>query len=72
VISGGSSRRFAIGNGEFLDYTDYKVTFTDDEKSRLQAVFPEGVCDWSKPGVHQSINQTWLSYGPSPVNRYAP
>ena len=55
-----------------LDYTDYKVTLTDDEKSRLQAVFPEGVCDWSKPGVHQSINQTWLSYGPSPVNRYAP
>lgn len=53
-----------------IDYNDYKVIFTDDEKSRLQAIFPQGVCDWSKPGVHQSVNETWLSFGPSPVNRY--
>jgi hypothetical protein len=55
-----------------IDYNDYKETFSDYEKARLQAIFPQGVCDWSKPGVHQSANETWLSFGPSPVNRYEP
>jgi len=32
---------------------DYNVTFTPEQKARLQAVFPDGVCDWSKPGVGQ-------------------
>ena len=53
-----------------VDYSDYRVEFTDAEKARLEKIFPEGVCDWNKPGVHQSVNRTWLSYGPSPVNRY--
>jgi hypothetical protein len=55
-----------------LDYRDYSVTFTEAEKARLEAIFPVGVCDWSKPGVHQTVNQTWLSFGPSPVNLYRP
>lgn len=55
-----------------LDFSDYKVEFNDGEKQRLQQIFPDGVCDWSRPGVHQQINQTWLSFGPSPVNRYQP
>lgn len=55
-----------------VDYADYAVTFTDEEKRRLETLFAEGVCDWSKPGVHQSVNRTWLSFGPSPVNRYVP
>ncbi len=33
--------------------SDYKVAFTAAQKARLQAVFPGGVCDWSKPGVGQ-------------------
>jgi hypothetical protein len=33
--------------------SDYPVTFTPEQKARLQAVFPDGVCDWSKPGVGQ-------------------
>lgn len=34
--------------------TDYAGTvFTGDQQVRLQAVFPEGVCDWTKPGVGQ-------------------
>src|SRR5262249_32109827 len=33
------------------DYTG--ITFTSDQQTRLQAVFPDGVCDWSKPGVMQ-------------------
>ncbi|MBT8145456.1 MAG: hypothetical protein KJN90_01305 [Gammaproteobacteria bacterium] len=55
-----------------IDYDDYSVSFSEQEKARLEAAFPQGVCDWSKPGVHQQINQTWLSFGPSPVNRYEP
>jgi len=53
-----------------IDYEDYRVEFSDEEKARLQDIFPEGVCDWSRPGVSQGSNQTWLSFGPSPVNRY--
>jgi len=55
-----------------IDYADYAVTFTAGEKQRLEATFPAGVCDWSKPGVHQQVNKTWLSYGPAPENRYQP
>ena len=54
-----------------IDYSDYAVKFTAEEKARLQSIFPEGVCDWEQPGQHQTMNnQTWLSFGPSPVNRY--
>ncbi len=53
-----------------IDFDDYKVKFTDEEKSQLRSIFSEGICDWSKPGVHQQVNKTWLSFGPSPVNRY--
>ena len=31
----------------------YKVSFTDAQKTRMKAVFPTGVCDYSKPGVGQ-------------------
>lgn len=55
-----------------IDYKDYAVSFSDAEKRRLETIFAQGVCDWSKPGVHQTTNQTWLSFGPSPVNRYLP
>lgn len=55
-----------------IDYADYSVTFSDLEKQRLEAIFPTGVCDWSKPGVHQQVNKTWLSYGPAPENLYRP
>ena len=53
-----------------IDFDDFKVEFTDEEKSQLRSIFSEGICDWSKPGVHQQVNKTWLSFGPSPVNRY--
>jgi hypothetical protein len=35
----------------FSDYTG--ITFTGAQQARLNAVFPNGVCDWSKPGVGQ-------------------
>ena len=53
-----------------IDWSDYEVSFSTEEQSRLQAVFSAGVCDWSKPGVYQeSLQGTWLSFGPSEVNR---
>jgi hypothetical protein len=37
-----------------IDFGEYTgVTFTADQQARLNAVFPNGVCDWSKPGVGQ-------------------
>jgi hypothetical protein len=55
-----------------IDYDDYRVEFTADEKQRLEAIFPQGVCDWTQPGQAQTSNDTWLSFGPSPVNLYRP
>lgn len=36
-----------------IDLASYKVTFTDAQKKRLEAIFPDGVCDFTKPGVGQ-------------------
>lgn len=46
-----------------MDRTTYPVDFTDEEWSRLQAVFPDGVCDWAQPGVGQvPLEGTWLRF----------
>lgn len=47
---------------------DYKVAFNAAQLARLQAIFPGGVCDWSKPGVNQVPVVPYPSAGPSPVN----
>jgi len=52
-----------------VDAHDYKVPLSHDEKARLDAIFPEGVCDYSKPGVNQVPVVPWASLGPSPRNR---
>ena len=52
-----------------VDPRDYKTAPTAAELARLKAVFPTGVCDWSKPGIAQVPVVTWASYGPSPKNR---
>jgi hypothetical protein len=36
-----------------ISLADYPATPTALQVSRLQSVFPTGVCDWSKPGVQQ-------------------
>jgi hypothetical protein len=42
--------------------TDYKVTFSAGEMTRLKQIFPGGVCDWLKPGVEQQpMTGTWQS-----------
>ncbi|WP_341720105.1 DUF6351 family protein [Micromonospora sp. FIMYZ51] len=46
-----------------LKRTHYAVTFSDSQWQRLRAVFPGGVCDWSKPGVGQvPLRQTWIRF----------
>jgi hypothetical protein len=45
-----------------LNRSDYALPFTDDEWSTLQKTFPDGVCDYSKPGVHQGPTVPWLTY----------
>jgi hypothetical protein len=50
--------------------TEYAVPFLPDDLDRLRRIFPDGVCDYTKPGVEQRpLRGTWLSFGPSPVNR---
>jgi hypothetical protein len=40
-----------------VDLTDYVKPFTPDQAARLRQIFPDGTCDFSKPGVGQ-IKQT--------------
>ena len=47
-----------------IDPGDYGVEFTPDEMDRLRGIFPEGVCDWTRPGVGQAgLRGTWLTFG---------
>ncbi len=48
-----------------IDYADYDVSFGPNQKDRLAAIFPGGVCDWSQPGVEQTgLSGTWQEFGP--------
>jgi hypothetical protein len=42
------------------------VAFTVSQLARLQAVFPGGVCDWSKPGVGQQPAVSPLDFAEGP------
>jgi len=43
-----------------MDY--YPVTFTDAQWRRLTETFPNGVCDYSEPGVGYGPTHTWQTY----------
>jgi hypothetical protein len=46
-----------------IEYGDYKVAFTDEQKTRMKKVFSTGVCDFSKPGVNQvPLKGTYQKY----------
>ena len=46
-----------------VDAADYSASLTEDQLSQIRDVFPEGVCDYSKPGVGQvAMAGTWLGY----------
>ena len=46
----------------------YPVTFSTQEWAELQKMFPQGVCDWSKPGVDQRPTIPWQTYQDSSGN----
>ena len=46
-----------------LSPADYAVPFTSPQWTRLQAAFPAGVCDWTRPGVEQQpLSGTWQRF----------
>jgi len=55
-----------------LDFfsADYNgVLFDGSQKARLQAVFPIGVCDWTKPGVEEVRADPWTTFADGPGGR---
>ncbi len=52
------------------DYTP--VTFTAAQLARLHATFPDGVCDWSKPGVGQQDAVSPLTFADGPGGQPLP
>jgi hypothetical protein len=46
----------------------YAVNFSGTQWQRLLTIFPQGVCDWSKPGVGQTAVVANGSFGPAPDN----
>ncbi len=38
-----------------IDFAEYKVKFSSAQQKRAKKIFPQGVCDWSKPGVGYSL-----------------
>jgi hypothetical protein len=48
-----------------IDRSDYSVVLTEADLDHLREIFPDGVCDWSKPGEEQvPLQGTFLSFGP--------
>lgn len=53
-----------------INPADYGVNFTGQQYAELHEVFPVGVCDWSRGDASAASHQgTWISFGPSPINR---
>jgi hypothetical protein len=65
-----------------LNPADYApVVFSSTQLARLQATFPDGVCDWSLPGVGQQAAVSPLTFvdgpggaplPPAPVSEASP
>ena len=49
-----------------LDRASYSVAFTDAQWARLQAAFPDGVCDWSAAPVGFQPSVPWLTFAGGP------
>ncbi|MFT4187127.1 MAG: DUF6351 family protein [Aeromicrobium sp.] len=67
------SPRIVAGDGNYsdnsdcvlrpLDPADYTPqTLSEEQVSRLQAVFPDGVCDYSQPSPHFTQTVAWMTY----------
>ncbi len=44
----------------------YPIQFSDAQWAALEAVFPDGVCDYSEPGVGSGPTIPWLTYAAGP------
>ena len=45
-----------------FDPSDYAVPMTAEQWAQLGRIFPEGVCDWTRPGVGQEAQTgVWLT-----------
>ncbi len=49
-----------------MDMADYGGKLSTAQTTRLQAVFPGGVCDWSRPGVGQQDSVSPLNFKAGP------
>ena len=46
-----------------VDMADYKIAPTAERFAQLKQTFPDGVCDYTKPGVEQArLAGTWVSF----------
>ena len=43
-----------------IDAADYSASLSSDQTAQLQATFPNGVCDWSQPGVGFADVMPWV------------
>jgi hypothetical protein len=48
------------------------VPFSSDQWARLQAAFPDGVCDWSEKGVGQRRAASPLTFADGPGGKRLP
>lgn len=55
-----------------LDTSEYSGRLSPAQVTRLQAVFPGGVCDWSKPGVGQQDSVSPLTFAAGPGGQPLP
>ena len=54
-----------------VDATDYAVSLSAAQFGALRRIFPDGVCDWSQPGVGQvPLAGTWAFYTGNAEVRY--
>ena len=46
-----------------VNVAEYSVSFSKSQQARLKKIFPDGVCDWSRPGIgYSTIKGTYQSY----------
>ncbi len=52
-----------------IDWSEYNAQFAPSQQRRLERVFPDGVCDWSKIGVEQvALAGTYQKWGASALD----
>ena len=51
------------------DYAAHGVKFTAAQLATLRQTFPDGVCDYRKPGVGQQASQPWTTFADGPGGR---